>query len=176
MKNIFFVATVLTGLVSQAANLNMDIRPSDPYVLPVSLPTCMEQAVGAYPASGVSANSIEYTRFNFSWTSNQTSFRFSALKVEMSDPNLMNGKYQCFIAGEELHAMIGADIEIAAGDSSMKSARCALRCGGLSFLPGTPSSLQVKGILTVYGLEEDTQGQSKPLIVEAPIGMTYQKF
>jgi hypothetical protein len=168
--------SLLVGCFAQAATgtLNMSVGPQNPYVLPIGLTSCKGAALGS-GAADISSNSLEFTRFNYSWNG-EGSYTMSAIVLSFTDANLVGGKYQCVIAGDELDFVLPAGGKtIAPWDLTTKSIRCTLKCGGVS-ISSSADSLQIQGEMKVMGMETDANGNSQPITSTLPVSMTYQKF
>jgi hypothetical protein len=155
-------------------DFRISVGPSAPYILPVSIRSCKGEATNA-TTEDVSANSVEFTRFNYKWSGAGT-YTMSAIILRFSSGILSGSKYECTIAGDELNSLLPAGGRVLSPtETDEQIARCAIRCGGVKVNSGVSSAV-IPGKVKVIGIETDTDGNSRPIVSEADIGLSYEKF
>jgi hypothetical protein len=155
-------------------DFRISVGPDAPFILPVSIRSCKGEASNA-TTEDVSANTVEFTRFNYKWSGAGT-YTMSAIILRFSSNLLGGGKYECTIAGDELNSVLPAGGRVLSPtETDEQVARCAIRCGGIKVNSGVSSAL-IPGKAKVIGIETDTDGNSRPIVTETDIGLTYEKF
>jgi hypothetical protein len=157
------------------SSLAISVSPEAPYILPVPLRSCKAEGASS-TTTDLAANTIEYTRFKYRWAGTGT-YTMSAIIMRFNSGLLQGGKLECDIAGDELNFVLPASGRVLdPTETAEQSARCSLRCGGIT-VSGNVSYAYIPGVMKVVGIEtDDTTGDSRPIVVETPIAMTYQKF
>lgn len=159
------------------STLAISISPEAPYILPVPLRSCKAEG-GSSTSTDLSSNTAEFTRFNYRWSGTGI-YTMSAILLRFNSGILQGGKFECTLAGDELAFILpvgGRVLDPAdAADMLELSARCSLRCGGIN-VTGNVSYAYIPGTLKVIGIETDASGDSRPIVAESPIALTYQKF
>ena len=153
--------------------LAISIGPSSPYVLPVGLRSCKGESTGAATAD-LSENTIEFTRFKYNWTGTST-YTMSAIFLRFTSSVFSGGKYECTLAGDELSLILPAAGRVLDPGEGEQTARCSLRCGGIKVNSGVSNAF-IPGVIKIVGIETDENGDSRPVVVQTDVSMTYQKF
>jgi len=155
-------------------SLSISVGPTGPYILPVPLRSCKGEA-GSASTTDLSANTVEFTRFNYRWAGSGT-YTMSAIFLRFNSGILAGGKFECVLAGDELGFILPAGGRILEpSETAEQIARCSLRCGGIN-VSGTVAYAYIPGTMKVVGIETDANGDSRPIVSETEVAMTYQKF
>ncbi len=180
MQNLFLIGLSVALLIGckkgddTDSELAIAVSPDAPYILPVPLRSCKAEGASS-TTTDLSANTIEYTKFNYRWAGSGT-YTMSAIILRFNSGILQGGKLECDIAGDELGFVLPAGGRVLdPTETAEQTARCSIRCGGVT-VTGNVSYAYIPGVMKVVGIETDASGDSKPIVVETPIAMTYQKF
>ncbi len=160
---------------SSDSSLTISIGPSAPYILPVSDRSCKGRATGS-TSNDLSANTIEFTRFNYKWTGDGT-YTMSAIFLRFRSSLFSGGKFECVLSSDELDYILptGGRVLDPSEKNEEKVARCSLRCGGIT-INGNIASANIPGTIKIVGIETDSDGNSRPIVTEEDIALTYEKF
>ncbi len=175
-----FLTLIALGFLScskngeESSDFSLSVGPEAPFILPVGLRSCKAQNESS-TTTDLGANTTEYTRFAYKWAGAGT-YTMSAIIIRFTSGLLSGGKYECTLAGDELALILPADGRVLSpGETDEKNARCPIRCGGIKVTSGVQSAT-IPGRLKVIGIETDSDGNSRPVITETDVGLTYEKF
>lgn len=152
-------------------DLTITISPKETFVIPTSTDSCYDVVSGG--SDSVSSPYVRYNNMTYQWNSPDHKINIVYIKLILSGGGLQ--ETECLLAGDDLDATLdGSPGEIAAGDNTIYSIGCALKCGGLSFSnPELPS--YVSGIVRVLGIATKISDSTEvPVYAEAEISAQYE--
>lgn len=167
------LSTSCSKVDDTGSSLAVSIGPTAPYVLPVGLRSCKAEGTGS-SSTDLSAGTVEFTRFKYEWQGTGT-YTMSAIFLRFTSSIFSGGKYECTLAGDELVYILPTGGRIVEPGEGELEARCPIRCGGITVNSGV-SNAYVSGIVKIVGIETDENGDSRPVVIQSDVAMTYQKF
>ena len=174
--SISIVSLALLGCKPSLSDgeLKLVVGPTTASVLPVPLNTCKSGGAGT---PSIASPSYEFTKFKYTWQGTKD-YSMSYIQVVLRSGFLQGGvDSSCILNAADLDATLGAFAprNVSAGDAVEKVAGCSIRCGSLKIDPNV-SNAYISGVVRVVGIQTDADGNSTPVVSEAPIAVQYTKI
>ncbi len=175
---ILFLALLALANLSCQPNLSdgelkLVVAPSTANALPIPVNSCKSGGAGT---PSVATPSYEFTRFKFSWFGSKD-FTIGYIQVILRSGFLQGGvDSSCILSAADLDATLGTTSRvIPAGDSAERNIACSIRCGGLKIDPKVTNAYMT-GVVRMVGVQTDTDGNSFPVVSEAPVAVQFTKI
>lgn len=147
---------------------------SQTYALPVAISSCVDDYSESKDSLGPGA--ADFSKLSYTWRG-ANPFEIKYIHVSLKGGNLVNGRFDVDIGGDELAIILATSPTPIPGVAAPElgheyTSLCSVKVGGIKFAdptkPGTAS-----GTITVFGLETDDKGQSTPVSADTQVSIHF---